>query len=331
MEMFDPHNYILPDRNQWKGRNDGTEREFSRWHQVVELINLHDTVDLKNSVVFIGFCCDEGVRRNQGRVGAKEGPGEFRKIMSNLPVHFSTNLSIRDAGDICCFDCDMEGAQYSLAMAVSKIIKAGGFPIVLGGGHEITLGHYAGLRHVVGNESIGVINIDAHLDIRGLISGKGNSGTGFYEISADCKSRNIDFKYLILGAQKISNTQALFNAAEDRGVYIIYDKAFNNDCITSICQQVDTFARQVNHIYLTIDLDAFAAPYTPGVSAPAFNGIIPNDVFWAIYEHLISLPNLRTIDVAELNPRFDVDNRTVRLGSSLIFEAVNKIGLNKIT
>lgn len=326
MRKFNYSNYTPAQAENWTGRIDGIDEAHKRWHQVIQPLDLQDSVNVDKSVVFLGFCCDEGVRRNQGRVGAGEAPHVFRQILSNLPIHFSPDLQVKDAGDIHCDDGNLEQAQYVLSEAVAKIIENGGFPIVLGGGHEVTYGHYKGLEKAVQGQQIGIINLDAHLDCRPLIGTKGNSGTGFYQISQECALTKTPFQYLALGIQQISNTQSLFDYAEFNGIQIVYADQFNQDEISQIKEKVDALSKEVDHIYLTIDLDVFAAPYAPGVSALAFNGIIPDRTFFEVFKHILSLPNLKTIDIAELNPKYDIDQRTAKLGSSLLFELMNSIG-----
>ncbi|MCI0922455.1 formimidoylglutamase [Sphingobacterium rhinopitheci] len=319
MGLFDYKNYQVAKRENWCGRMDGLEREEMRWHQVVQLVDLRKDTFFTNAVVIVGFCCDIGVQRNLGRIGAKDGPSSLRKIVANLPVYFSNNIVVMDAGDIGCNGDDLEQAQFVLSEAVAKIISGGGFPIVLGGGHEVTYGHYLGIKKGISGGSIGIINIDAHLDIRTTVQGLGNSGTGFYQIAQDSQMEGDDFQYLAIGIQDISNTRALINYALSKDVNIIYADEVRADYLERIKIIITAFAQQVDHIYLTVDMDAFAAPYAPGVSALAYNGIIPDHVFFAIYSTIIHLPNLRTVDIAELNPSYDIDNRTARLGSSLIF------------
>lgn len=324
MHTFDFTNYCPPDLNSWKGRVDGEDYDAMRWHQLVELVDLRKENNFSKAFVLLGFCCDEGVRRNQGRVGAKDGPASFRKVLANLPIHFSEDTILKDAGDICCDAGDLEFAQLLLAEAVAKILHGGGFPIVLGGGHEVTYGHYQGLKKIANTDRIGVINIDAHLDIRRPVEGKGNSGTGFYQIATVCEAEKSAFHYLAIGIQEISNTKALFNYAVEKEVNIIYAHELILSNVERIKTIINAFSQQVDHIYLTIDMDAFAAPYAPGVSALSFNGIVPDDNFFTILSTIFRLPNLRTIDVAELNPQYDIDNRTARLGASLLFEFLKR-------
>lgn len=69
-------------------------------------------------------------------------------------------------------------------------------------------------------------------------------------------------------------------------------------------------------------MDVFAAPYAPGVSAPAYNGIRPDTVFFDCLENLFKTGRIVSLDIAELNPRMDIDNRTARLAATIVFNAV---------
>ena len=60
------------DMSVWQGRIDAAEGSLARrWHQVMRA--LADDTDA-SAVVLIGFACDAGVARNQGRIGAAGGP-----------------------------------------------------------------------------------------------------------------------------------------------------------------------------------------------------------------------------------------------------------------
>ncbi|MDR2272298.1 MAG: formimidoylglutamase [Sphingobacterium sp.] len=318
--------YVGGDQGVWKGRVDGEARAWMRWHQMMDCIDLSVDSNLDHSVVFLGFCSDEGVGRNQGRVGAKDGPAALRNVLANLPVYFSSELKLKDAGDILLKDSDLESSQMALGDAVSSILRAGGFPVILGGGHEVTYGHYLGIKSFLEDhrKKIGIINLDAHLDMRELAMGQGNSGTGFYQIEKERAGINQSFHYLAIGIQEISNTKGLVDYAKSKNVQLIERKDLVSHKRHEIRQQIQLFAEQVDYIYLTIDLDAFAAAYAPGVSALAFNGIVPDELFFDLYHTIITLPNLQSVDIAELNPYFDIDARTAKLAADLIFKLLNR-------
>ena len=314
--------YKSSDKSLWKGRVDGETEEYLRWHQVIEVVDLNQTVDsLKSKAVFLGFCSDEGVRRNKGRVGAKEAPGKLREVLSGLPYH--SKGGIVDAGDVVCEGSDLEGAQEELGIRVAQILSDGGRPVVLGGGHEVTYGHYLGIRKAFPEKKIGIINLDAHLDIRELSNGKGNSGTGFFQIIEKEKNNKGAFHYLAVGIQPIGNTKALYKYSKENNVEIIEaDNVQSSEELIAIQGTIQNFANKVDVIYLTIDMDVFAAPYAPGVSALNYNGLVPSGNIQKIYKQIIQLPNLKSIDVAELNPKFDSDNRTARLAADLVFKLI---------
>ncbi len=108
--------YYRPlDKSSWQGRVDHpSDRDAFRWHQVVEELNLASPA-LTPPVVegrgfcFLGFCCDEGVKRNKGRAGAVKAPAFIRAEMSNLPCWFDHRSRLFDAGDILCPGGDLDG------------------------------------------------------------------------------------------------------------------------------------------------------------------------------------------------------------------------------
>src|SRR5689334_20636070 len=132
--------------------------------------------------VLVGFPQDEGVRRNGGRPGAAAAPPEIRRWLHRLtPWDGSCDIGLTDpppldAGDLRVRET-LEESQDELAVVVGEILARGAVPVVLGGGHETAWGHYSG--YVLGKRRAGIINIDAHLDLRPVEGGGGTSGTPF--------------------------------------------------------------------------------------------------------------------------------------------------------
>lgn len=316
-------NYHPADTAIWTGRTDGTESAHLRWHQIIQCIDLRNVESLAGKYVFLGFPVDEGVKRNKGRIGASEGSLSLRKTLVNLPVQREYAIDLADAGDIVCLDNDLESAQAALAEAVAIIIQKGGFPIVLGGGHEVTYGHYNGVK-AAKKGKIGVINFDAHFDLRRPEGGVPTSGTGFYQIASEEKAAGSHMDYLAIGIQRISNTEALFDTAYNFGADYIEAKDFHYINNSFIEYKLQNFLDRIDHLYVTVDLDVFAAAYAPGVSATAFNGLVPDTYFKLAMNQLMASPKLASIDFAELNPRYDIDSRTAKLAADLIYSLVNK-------
>jgi len=296
----------------WSGRTD-PEPDSPRWHQRIRGLS----GDSQPGLALLGFACDEGVRRNHGRVGAAAAPLSVRKALANLAWH--RQAPAYDAGDIVCADGDLEAAQARLGRNVCALLDAGHFPVVLGGGHEVAFGSWSGLaEHLSGNHApkIGIVNFDAHFDLRDPAHVH-SSGTPFAQIAEQCAARGWPFRYACLGVSRASNTRALFQRAADLGVLVREDREIRESSLDAIGAELDAFAAGCDALYLTIDIDVLPACEAPGVSAPA-----PRGVSLALLEPLIERlkgsGKLRLADLAELNPEYDIDNRTARVAARLI-------------
>ncbi|WP_162923528.1 formimidoylglutamase [Arachidicoccus soli] len=323
--MINKNYYRATEQNCWTGRNDGDDWVQMRWWQIVQAIQLNEIgkEELEHSLVFLGFECDEGVARNKGRVGAIKGPESLRKVFSNLPVHFFPYQKIVDLGNIICTNKNLEEAQKHLSMTVAMILEKGGFPFLLGGGHEILYGHSVGVRKNYPNKKIGIVNFDAHFDLRKPIENIATSGNGFYQIAEDCKRENNDFLYFVLGIQESSNTLELFDRAKNLDVNYILARDIHLLNIEKIKNELKNFLNKTDIVCLTIDLDVFASADSPGVSAPTPNGLRYDFVFYEIIKCLAESKKVVSIDFAELNPNFDIDHRTAKLAANIAFDWVN--------
>ena len=119
--------YTSASQTDWQGRNEGDDLSVQRWFQRIEIVDLEksDLPDLTNikGLAILGFSCDTGVGRNQGRQGSVNGPTAIRKICSNLPVHFQAGFKLIDAGSIGCPDDQLERSQLQLGRAVAEILS----------------------------------------------------------------------------------------------------------------------------------------------------------------------------------------------------------------
>lgn len=325
-------NYKPTDESVWCGRVDSeTNYDAFRWHQWIKNIDLRDdslpVYTGKLGFAFIGFCCDDGVKQNKGRTGAANGPESIRKSLSSLPCTFTKDVELFDAGNILCENASLQESQSLLSAAVDKILSLNLFPIVLGGGHETTFGNYGGVLNYLSKDNpkpnIGIINFDAHFDLRPYPNG-GSSGTMFRQISDICRDRDMKYSYFCLGIQKHSNTVDLFKTADRLGVEYILAKDIINSDDWHVFEKLDDFIRLQDHIYITICSDVFSSAFAPGVSAAQPLGLDPERVL-KFLKYILRSNKVVSFDIAEVAPRFDHDNVTSNLASVLIFSIVNTL------
>ena len=300
--------------SSWTGRADAEEGPRAlRWHQAIRPL----LEGAAPGVALLGFACDAGVLRNQGRPGAAEGPDALRRALSNLA--WRRTAPAWDAGDVVVTDDALEEGQRELAAAVTRLLDAGHRPVVVGGGHEVAAGSFLGLadhlaRRAVRPPVVGVVNFDAHLDLR---AGRASSGTPFRQIAETCSGRGWPFRYHCLGVDEGSNTEALFDTARRLGAAWRRDRDMVPSRLDEAAAELAAFLATVDRVHLTVDLDVLPASVAPGVSAPAPRGVAL-EVIEALVDTVVASGKLALGEVAELNPRFDLDGRTARVAARLV-------------
>lgn len=324
---FDTH-YQTSDRNYWEGRLDSPTA--SSIFQFIKLLDITKPIPLADHLpafALLGFCCDEGIRRNLGRIGAAEGPYALRNVLAKLPVH-RADLQLFDAGNIICHDHNLEEAQAALGEAVYALLDRNYTPILIGGGHEMAWGHYQGIAKKTREANLGIINFDAHYDMRQTQeAGRGSSGTPFMQIAHAHENAKLRFDYNCIGIQPYGNTRQLMLTAERHQV-----KTITAEEVMSEPGKVAPFIKRVvddnEHVYLTLCLDVFAASFAPGVSATQAFGLTPFSILPAIRQ-LAASGKVVSYDIAELSPKYDIDSRTAKLAANFIYEILHHHTITK--
>lgn len=306
--------YNVSKKNQWLGRNDG-ENEGLLYHHKVQRCNITHQLP-KKGVSLLGFKSDEGVRRNLGRVGAKYGPDEIRKALSHLVAQGSIN--IYDVGDISLENNRLEQAQKELSEGIIKLLSHNQFPILLGGGHEISYGHASGLFQQFPDKKIGIINFDPHFDLRAYPNGA-HSGSWARQLFDEFAN----FHYLSIGINQAVNLPTMYQLMEKRAQFFIDMFDLLNKNTHFLNNIIDDFIRGVDVIGVTLDMDVFSSGVAPGVSALNPYGAMPEHIL-PLLHHILKSPKAVSFDVAELNPRFD-DGRTAKLASFFIHEVIKSV------
>lgn len=305
----------------WEGRKSNPDIENQYWHQEIELIDTQkENMGLNAGIAIIGYVCDEGVRRNRGRIGAHEGPRAIRERLAKLPIHFE-NKQVVDVGDIICLDDDMEACQELFSIHITNLLKHKVFPVAIGGGHDMSYGHFMGIWEMVRHSEknrIGIVNFDAHFDLR-PVETKSNSGTPFNQILTELKKVGARVDYFVVGIQQQSNTKQLFEIAkkEHIGYAINYDCESSGAELQALKDRLKPFIENLDYLYITIDMDGFSSAYAPGVSAPSPLGFTPYFVF-KMLSFLFASNKVISLDIAELNPLLDRDNLTANLAAKII-------------
>lgn len=314
------------DLTPWQGRIDAGDGDAGRrWHQLVQPL---ESAAAAAGTVLLGFACDAGVARNQGRIGAASGPQVLRRYLANLAWHGGADARLYDAGDVSCADGRLESAQAAYAARLAGLLRDGHRVVGLGGGHEIAWASYQGIAVALAGDArlqrLGVINFDAHFDLRQPeAAGHGSSGTPFLQIAGARSEAGLPFEYLCLGISEAANTRALFDRATALGGRHVKDVDIGLAGTESVVQD---FVAGCDAVYCTFCLDVLPASVAPGVSAPSGLGV-PLDRAVQLLRLVLAecrrggRDKLVMADVAEFNPAHDaIDARTARAAARVVYE-----------
>jgi formiminoglutamase len=314
------------DLSAWQGRIDTVDGPAGRrWHQVVQAI---DPSARHAGTALLGFACDAGVARNHGRSGAATGPQVLRRHLANLAWHGTASARLYDAGDVHCEGDQLESAQAAYAARLAGLLRAGHRVVGIGGGHEIAWASYQGIAAGFAGDArlhrLGVINFDAHFDLRKPETAeRGSSGTPFLQIAEARAAAGLPFHYLCLGISEVANTRALFDRAAALGTRHVKDVDIEFAATESAVQD---FVAGCDSIYCTFCLDVLPASVAPGVSAPSGLGVPLHRAVELLRLVLAECrggtrDKLLMADIAEFNPLHDAeDARTARTAARLVYE-----------
>ena len=281
--------------------------------RVGHLLGTIDALDTAAAVI-VGFPSDAGVTLNGGRAGAAGGPAALRDWLYRLTPDAVETSRFKellkrtvDLGDVSVTD-DLELDQEALGELVAPILKDGAVPIILGGGHETAFGHFLG--HVYGGQSVSVLNWDAHPDVRPLKDGRPHSGSPFRQmmlhVSGSCST------YTVAGLLPHQVSRTHVDWIFDRGGLVKWRSDLSESVVSELYRSLE------HPTMVSFDLDAVDQAFAPGVSAPATGGLNVDMWLHAAYEAGRS-PAVSSMDIVELNPRLDVDERTARLAALTVW------------
>ncbi len=279
--------YRSPHPNEWQVHPHVEAHRF--YPDQIQFVDLQNSFHFpENTFGLVGFACDEDVRRHYGRIGAAHGPAAFRAALGNLPLVQPINLC--DVGTVTCTDGHLEAAQEALGQVVALLLGKGAFPLVVGGGCETALGAFQGMP-----KRCVYIHFGAQLPSLESLE------------SVDCTC---------LGIQRFFHPPSLLKQAQDLKIGLFSAEEFHEGGSELSLDVIDDILARANTVFVSIDLDVFAAPFAPGVSTPQVMGLLPWHVLPAL-QRLASSGKMVGISINELSPPLDRDGLTAQLAAQL--------------
>ncbi|MDG6996531.1 MAG: arginase [Nitrososphaerota archaeon] len=225
-----------------------------------------------------------------------------------------------------------------VCLSLSKVVYAGliakKIPIVLGGDHSIAMGTFAGI-HAATGKSTGVIWLDAHGDFNtpditpsGNIHGMSlalSSGQGSkWFPTPPWPKQSVDPKRtVIVGARQLDPDER--SNLKKAGIRVFSMSDIDRKGMKSIMNEAIKIASGSKHepIHVSFDLDVVDPSDAPGVGTPVRGGVTYREAHLAM-EMLYEAGVIRSLEMVEVNPILDEQNRTAELAVELILSAMGK-------
>jgi arginase len=260
--------------------------------------------------------------RYAGLNGAIERLGIPTVDRGNIPVPVAESASPAEANakylPIIVEACER------LAVMVEEVVRAGHFPLVLGGDHSIATGTLAGVARARGRAP-GVIWVDAHGDINTPITSPSGNVHGMpvhFAIEAHSIAPE---RIVFIGLRDVDE-------GEKRAIRELGVKAFTMSDIDRrgmadvIAEALAIVCDGPGSLHVSFDMDGIDPAEAPGVGTPVRGGLSYREAH-LLMEAVAGSGALGSLEVTEINPILDRQNQTAILAVELILSALGKTTL----
>jgi len=280
------------------------KKSNSRFEDSLGYLFEQTSSDESHTVHFITSSTDIGVRRNQGRPGARFAPKVILNQLKKLNNHLIYKaMHLEEIANQENERLDFENSQKADGDKIYKVLKSAQHLIHIGGGHDHALPMLLAMDKLEKCKNILIINLDAHCDTR--VDDRSHSGTPFRDYDLHAKK---NFFLYQIGIHQFANSPSTLSELKNGKMYIDYmehSKSFSAERFDQIIKSECPF--EINKetlIYLSLDCDAIDGSIMQAVSAPNHSGL-KLDYIEQIISHLKTKSSPRAFGIYEYNPLFD--------------------------
>ena len=266
----------------------------------------------KSRFVFLGVPYD---RTSTYKSGSHFAPGAVRDVSANLELYSIRSkvdlekVPVHDLGDVDVLE-DLEETLDRVNAVWSEMVVQKKIPIMCGGEHTITKASVDALP-----QDVGLINFDAHLDLRDEFLGKKLSHATFMRRIAE---RLGPGHIMEVGIRAFSAPEWEFCMGPGK-VATITPLEIHGAPLKDSVSKVKAFSGRFKHLYVTVDIDVLDPGFAPGVGNPEPDGLSNGELLTLVTAAMDT--NIIGIDMVEVSPEYD-SGQTAAAGAKVIFESI---------
>ena len=261
----------------------------------------------------------------RGHSGAADAPSAVRRaflINSTYSPDFEVDVAplvARDLRDVRTYLTDVRHHHATFEEAIVEVYERLGdiILVVVGDDHSIACPVVQGYCRSHPGQKVGIVHFDAHHDVRHYAGDQPSRGTpfrGILEGPATVAGRNL----VQVGIHGFMNSRYYHDYCREQGVTVISARQVRKRGIEDVMEEAMGIASDgTDAIYVSLDVDCLALPYTLGTAAATPEGM----EVWDLLEALFLLgqhPKVRAMDLVCIDPLRDFNEHTARTGTSAI-------------
>ena len=269
------------------------------------------------------------------RAGARFGPRALRSqaydpgtYHLDLGLDIFEWLDVVDAGDAYCPHGQSARSHRNIESKVTDVLKAGAFPVVIGGDHSITYPSATAVARKYGWGKVGLLHFDAHADTADSIEGNLHShGTPMRRLieSGAIRGRN----FVQVGLRGYWPPPEVFDWMREQEMtwhlmHDVWDRGMRPVIADAIARAGDG----CDWLYLSVDIDVLDPGFAPGTGTPEPGGMNPADLLRAVRSIALETP-LVALDVVEVSPPYDHAETTVNAAHRVVLETLGALAAKK--
>jgi agmatinase len=247
------------------------------------------------------------------REGTSKAPEQIRKISNVMDSYKRDEIKsvgyplngiskkVFDYGDI---------TRQQIPETFQKMIRDSKIPISIGGDHSLSASI---IKQFTKSNKISLVYFDAHPDF--VTSTKNYYGSVFGDVS-----KFIDLQSSIQIGVRTPEQEEIDNLKEAQ-IMVISPFDIAEKGISKISQQIMEVLG--NNVYVSFDMDCIDPSHAPGVSVPVPMGMSSLDAVFLLKK--IARRGILGMDIVEVCPSYDVNNRTSHLASRMIGEVISSL------
>lgn len=203
-------------------------------------------------------------------------------------------------------------------------------PLFIGGDHSLALGTVGGVSHT---QRTGVLWVDAHGDVNTpATSPSGNiHGMPLATLLGDGAPELVNLgrpgpkvqpeDVVLIGVRDLDRGEKAY--LRERGIGVYTMRAIDERGMAAVAQEALQHLAHLDRLHVSLDLDSLDPQEAPGVGTPVPGGLTYREAH-LLMEILADSRRVTSVDVVEVNPILDVENKTARMAVELLASLLGK-------